>query len=341
YWSAATELMKQICAESIELYRNLSAELESDTQFRDVDLLLTIAPDADPDAIAALYANCLIPPKPIDRETACELEPLLSRGAIVAALHNRHGHVEPELTTKAYIQAMLRLGGTIQTGDVVKFTRSVDRVQGVTTTEGESYTAAHVVVCAGGFSRKLLQTCGITVPCYYTQAELIETPPVEMQLQSLVMPAGLKRFALEAEAGRLEAAPLWDEPDREVAPAILDAGVVQFLDRRLRIGQISRTLADLTASGDAAQSEAELRAGIGQILPTLQDLPGTWASCLVAFSGDRLPLIGAVPFTEGLYLFSGFSNPFAILPPLARRFAGHLAGQEDDIIPQLSPQRFV
>jgi glycine/D-amino acid oxidase-like deaminating enzyme len=60
---------------------------------------------------------------------------------------------------------------------------------------------------------------------------------------------------------------------------------------------------------------------------------------LVAFSGDRLPLIGAIPGYEGIHIFSGFSNPLVIVPPLARRFAHFLAGKEDEIIAQLSPAR--
>jgi len=72
----------------------------------------------------------------------------------------------------------------------------------------------------------------------------------------------------------------------------------------------------------------------------LQDLPGQWQHCLVAFSRDRLPLIGAIPDTPGLHVFSGFSNPFAIMPPLAQRFAHAALGSTDPILAQLSPHRF-
>lgn len=83
-------------------------------------------------------------------------------------------------------------------------------------------------------------------------------------------------------------------------------------------------------------------------MPALSNLPGTWHHCLVAFSGDRaacpkdsrLPTIGSIPGCNGVYLFCGFSNPLAIVPPLAQRFANYLTGKEDEIISQLSPVRF-
>jgi glycine/D-amino acid oxidase-like deaminating enzyme len=120
----------------------------------------------------------------------------------------------------------------------------------------------------------------------------------------------------------------------------LDVGAVQFQDGSVRIGQYTRAMTDLSPQVDAAASEAAMRSGIGDILPALRDVPGQWRQCGVAFSGDRLPLVGAVPQAQGLYLFSGFSNPFAILPPLARRFAQQVMGKQDDILDQLSPGRF-
>ncbi len=123
------------------------------------------------------------------------------------------------------------------------------------------------------------------------------------------------------------------------SPPILDAGAIQFLDGSLRLGQLSRVLTDPNAEVDSAQSEAAIRAQVGKVLPTLGKLPGTWRHCLVGFSSDRLPLIGKLPDTEGIQLFSGFSNPLVIVPPLAQRFANWASGHEDEIITQLSPNR--
>ena len=154
------------------------------------------------------------------------------------------------------------------------------------------------------------------------------------------MPAEAERFQLEANATQPEVENLWNEPGHEPTPAILDAGAVQLLDGRIRIGQTSRTLTDPNAPIDATQSQADLRTKISAVLPAIGQLPGTWHHCTIAFSRDRLPLVGAIPAIEGIHLFSGFSNPLAILPAIAQRFAASLVGETDEIIEQLSPGRF-
>jgi glycine/D-amino acid oxidase-like deaminating enzyme len=338
YWSGTTPLTRQLCQEGIEIHRNLSAELDSDTQFRELDLLLPITQGSDPRQVAVSYRGFAILPSLIDAETACDVEPLLNREAVAAALTVRHGHVAPDLLVKAYIQAFIRAGGTVQTEQVTALQESQGQVTVVTT--AAEHTAANVAVCAGGMSRNLLKTAHVAVPCYFTHAELIETPPVNVKLRTLVMPAETQRFQMEAEAGKLEKDSLWDQLTEEVAPPILDPGAIQFVDGRIRVGQISRTLTNPQAHVDAAQSEADIRAAVGRFLPALKDLPGDWHRCLVAFSGDRLPLIGTVSNHTHLHIFAGFSNPFAILPPLAKRFANCATGQQDELIAQLSPSRF-
>jgi glycine/D-amino acid oxidase-like deaminating enzyme len=345
YWSGTSDLTRQLCQEGKEIYRTLSEELETDTEFREVDLLLTIAAENDPEKVAANYANFAIPPRLLSVEEACELEPLLNQNAIAGALTVRHGHIQPEKTTEGYLQAFRRAGGEVQItqvvellrkGDRVALLQGTDRLQGVKTSNG-TYQAANTVICAGGLSRSLLKAAGIKVRLYFTRAELIETPPVDIQLQTLVMPAVTKRFELEAKASTLEVDPLWDKPGYEPVPPILDAGAVQFLDGSLRIGQVSRVLTDPHAQVPVEQSEAAIRTQVGKILPALEKLSGTWHSCRVAFSSNRLAVVGALSGVEGAYIFSGFTNPLVFVPPLAKHFANWAAGQEDEIINQLPP----
>ncbi|NJO80683.1 MAG: FAD-binding oxidoreductase [Cyanobacteria bacterium RM1_2_2] len=347
YWSGTTDLMRQLCQEGIDLHRQLSAELEAPTEFRDLALLLTVDPERDPDQISANYAQVAIPPTVLSAETAAEQEPLLNQAAISGALHFPHGHVSPEKTVAAYNQAFLRLGGTFAVATVTDWLRQDHQISGIVTPTG-TYAAKQVVVSVGGMTRSLLKTAGVTVCQYFTHAELIETLPVDVKLRSIIMPAELQRFGMEAQAGTPAVDALWDEAGHEITPAVLDAGAVQLQDGRIRLGQISRTLTDPAAEIDPSASEAALRQAVGHVLPALASLPGRWCRCLVSFSGDRLPLVGAVPHTPGLYVFTAFSNPFAILPPLARRFAMTAAGstgsttdlKSDLLLSQLSPSRF-
>jgi glycine/D-amino acid oxidase-like deaminating enzyme len=335
YWSGTSDLTRQLCQEGIELHRHLSEELDADTQFRELDLLLTIDRDDEPQAVAGKYSRFAIPPTLLSVEEACELEPLLNRDAIAGALTVRHGHIHPDKTTEGYIQAFRRAGGEIQIAQVVELLRQGDRIQGVKT-QGSTYHAANTVVCAGGLTRSLLKASGIDVRLYFTHAEMIEIPAVDIQLHSLVMPADTQRFKLEAKASTAEVDPLWDEPGHEPVPPILDAGAVQFLDGSLRIGQLSRVLTDPYAQVAPDQSEVAIRTQVGKVLPALEKLPGTWHRCLVAFSSNRLAVVGALENVEGAYVFSGFTTPLVFVPVLAKHFANWATGQDDQIIAQLS-----
>lgn len=346
FWSGTTSLTRQLCAEGNSRHRILSEELDANTEFRELDLLLTITADTNPEAVVESYNRFAIPPRLLSIQQACELEPLLNYQAIAGALTVKHGHIDPEKTVQGYIKAFLRAGGEMKIEQVknlfpmtapLSTSKEGLRFREVQTTT-ETYYSANTVVCAGGLSRQLLQASNIPIKLYFTHAEMIETPPVpDLRLRTLVMPANLQRFQLEAESSKDDA--LWEQPGYEPVPPILDAGAVQFKNGSLRLGQISRALTDPYALVDAKQSETTLREGIRKFLPALANLPGTWRHCLVSFSSDALPVIGSIPMCKGIHIFSGFSNPLVVVPPLAQRFANWVSGQEDEIISKLYPAR--
>ena len=336
FWSGTTTINRKLCDEGRTRHDVLSEELSADTEFRELNLLLTIPIDVDPQKTEKGYTRFATPPKLLTVQEAIELEPLLNREAISGALTVKHGHIHPEKTTQAYIQAFLRGGGEIEVGKVLELQRLGGESVTITTPIA-TYHAANIAVCAGGFSRHLLKVSGVNLPIYFTHAEIIETPPVDLQLHTLVMPANLQRFQLEAESTKSDE--LWNEPGKQLG-TILDPGAVQFLDRSLRLGQISYAFTGPHTNVNPEKSEALLRHSVGNILPAIGKLPGTCHHCLVAFSKDSLPLIGSIPEQDNIYIFSGFSNPLVIIPPLAQRFANWVTSFEDDIIPQLSPERF-
>ncbi|MGM3304903.1 NAD(P)/FAD-dependent oxidoreductase [Anabaena sp. WFMT] len=333
YWAGTTPITQQLSQESMARYRILSQELDADIQFRELDLLLTIPTNSDPKITSASYSHLAIPPSLLSIQEACELEPLLNRNAISGALTIKHGHIHPNKTAQAYIQAMLRLGGELQFTQVLELNQGLKGVKTTTAT----FHSANIAICAGGLSRQLLKLAGIHIKMYFSHAEIIETPPVDLRLHTLVTPANLQRLQLEIEATQVDK--LWDESEHKPVAPILDAGAVQFLDGSLRLGQISRILTNPYASINSESSEKWLRTSINNILPTLGKLPGTWHHCLVAFTKDKFPLIGKIPEFENIHIFSGFSSPFVFVPPLAARFAKFVSGQKDEIISQMSPAR--
>lgn len=326
YWWGTNELTRQLGREGIELHRQLAAELDGDTEFRELDLVLTIDRDREPQTIAENYDCFEIKPELLSVEEACQLEPLLNPKAIAGCLRLPHGHIHPQKTTDAYLQACLRNDGEIKYEPVTGFIVRQGRIWGVKT-NFNTYYAANTVVCAGGLSRSLLLNADIKVNNYFTHAELIRTPPVNLKLNTVVMPAVQQRFALEAIAGELARKSDWNSYRENNQPnSVLDAGAVQFLDGSLCLGQISTILSNPNAKLDPVAGESKIREQLGSILPILETIPGTYHHCLVAFNNRAIALVGQLQPLAGIYLFSGFTSTLVFAPILARRFARWLRG---------------
>ncbi len=69
-------------------------------------------------------------------------------------------------------------------------------------------------------------------------------------------------FDLEAESSTSAKEQLWDKPEYEISPPIIDAGAIQFMDGSLRLGQLSRVISNPNAQIDAVASELAIRASI-------------------------------------------------------------------------------
>lgn len=332
YWSGTDELTCTLGREGIELHRHLSEELDAQTEFRELDLVLTIERKDDPEAVAQNYASFAITPELLNVQDACILEPLLNPNAISGVLKLPHAHIHPQKTTAAYLQAFKRNGGQVVYEQVKDLLHKGEDTVGVTTNSNRYY-ADNTVVCAGGLSRSLLKRAGINVKNYFTHAQLIMTPPMDLELATVVMPAVQQRFLLEAEAIQTEAA--WNPPYSEPVRQILDPGAVQFMDGSLCMGQISSIAYNPQAKFDLIAAEAQIREQVGEVLPLLEDLPGKCHSCLVAFNNRGIALLGNLVEDKRLYIFSGFTSTLVYAPILARRFAAWLAGEEDKIIEDL------
>jgi len=246
--------------------------------------------------------------------------------------------VNPMGLVTAYNQAFRRLGGLHNMTPVQGLVRVGDKVTGVLT-EAQAYPAKTVIVAAGAYSRQLVQAAGLTVPLFFTHAEIIETPPLAVEVRSLIMPAANSRFEKEAEAA--EQSSLWQTADTEIMPAVLEAGVIQFADKTARIGQISRFHTAYMPTADASTSGQALQDAIAHQVPALKDVAGSWRHCLVTFTQDGLPLLGPIPGVSGLHLFSGFTGPFALVPPVAQRYARHLAGKPESLADKMLDQMLV
>ena len=320
YWSGTDDYSIQLCQESRDIYHNLSEELGENTDFRELDLMLTIPVNNEPRAIVENYQKFFIKPQLLDPKEANEIEPLLNTDYISGCLKLPHGHIHPQKTNNAYQQAFLRLGGTINYQEVTQLLSQNQTIAGVKTNK-EEYYSKNVVICAGGLSRFLLQNIGININIYFTHSQLILTPNVDIKLKALVMPAILNRLDIEEKSGDSEIKSLWNNPNDEIISDVMEPGAIQFLDGSFCLGQTSQIITNTTVNLNKSLAEKTIREGVSKILPDLQNLPGKLHNCLVSFCPDSNFLVGKIDNFEGLHLFSGFTSTLMFAPPLARRFA--------------------
>ena len=343
YWSGTDTITRTLCELGIKRHRQLSEELGASTEFRELDLLLTFGPDIDGTRLVEQYKKFAIAPQLISATEAHNLEPQLNIDNLGGAFTVKHGHVNPIKTIEAFNHSFRRLGGQHMVAAVTGLVTIKQKATGILTAT-QAYAAGNIVVAAGGHSRRLLHNASLSVPLYHTHAEIISLPKVDTKLRALIMPAVAQRFSAETMASSPDTDHLWDDAPHIIAPPILDSGVIQFLDGSTYVGQISRFRTDLSATDiNAAQSEADMRRAITAQLPCLANHPGRWRHCLVPFSRDSLPLIGPLPHMEGLHLFSGFTSPFAMLLPIAQRFARWVTkapGTPDSLLDKMQVARF-
>ncbi|MEG3437007.1 FAD-binding oxidoreductase [Pannus brasiliensis CCIBt3594] len=331
YWSGTTEITRKLYREGIDIHRNLCNELEADTEFREIDLVLTIGAGEDPVAVAKSFEGFDIRPELLDVREAIELEPLLDPDAISGVLRLPHGHINAGKTNRAYQDAFRRHGGAIAIEPAIELILDDRIVRGVRTPVSE-YRARTTIVCAGGLTRSFLQKAGISVRCYFTRAAMIALEPTDLELRTLVMPATGRRIFLERQVSEGEREGIWDETTAEAIDSVLEPGAIQFGDRSLYIGQVSAIVTDPFARLDAESTEANIRNLVGQFLPALRDLPGTYRECLVAFAPFNRPVIGPIDGFEGIQVFSGFTSTLVAAPPLAKHFARYLVGEPEEMI---------
>ena len=334
YWSGTTESTRLLSQEGIELQRHLAAELDADTEFRELDLLLTVDVENKPVEIAKNFQQFAIQPEILSKQEACKHEPLLNQDAISGVLKLPHGQINAQKTTTAYQQALIRSRGTIKHEQVTDFIRQEEKIQGVITPQ-HTYYSENTVVCAGGLTHSLLKSAGIPSKTYFTHAQVIQTTPVNFKLNSIVMPAIQQRFALEAMGKDLAKISAWEHSDNKVVESILDAGAVQIGDRSLFLGQISAIITNPYYIPNTVIAEQQIRQSVARILPSLAEIPGTCYSCLVAFNTEKIATVGKLPNYTGIYLFSGFTSTILYASPMARRFANWISGKADAIIEQL------
>lgn len=136
------------------------------------------------------------------------------------------------------------------------------------------------------------------------------------ETDAIVMPLVSKRQALEARA-----------PTLTVEQWVVDAGLApQGIGLLLGQTSLVRPGGGRGEAPAPAPLEAALRAELAKIWPELAGLPARFQQVPVSFTVSGRPLVGAIAGCPGLWVFSGFSGPFALVPPLAPLQAAAIGG---------------
>ena len=131
---------------------------------------------------------------------------------------------------------------------------------------------------------------------------------------AIVRPLRLRRPGLESEALQISEE-RW----------IVDGGLAPR-GAGLLLGQITLVAPEMDPSSppDPIAMEQRLRAGLACWDPELAGLPGRYRQVPVPYGLSGAPLASPVPEAAGLWIFSGFSGSFAVVPPLAEALAERL-----------------
>lgn len=121
FWAGTSPETKQLCAEGMNIHRQLPEILDGDTEFQEINLLLTIRSDESPETSLEQYQDCEIPPQLLSVDETFELEPLLNPSAIAGAIYFPHGHINPVKTNEAYLKTFTRLGGQLSMNQRILF----------------------------------------------------------------------------------------------------------------------------------------------------------------------------------------------------------------------------
>ena len=157
------------------------------------------------------------PHEVIGRQAIKALEPELSDKIGMAVLFPQNRSMkDPYKLVLALAERFVALGGRIERGEVVGFTRS-DRIREVALKDGRKLPADEVVICAGAFSAKLAKDLGEPIPLetergYHTQ---IMAPGISMK-HSIIWPA--KAFMVTPTAGGIRVGGTVEMAGLEAAP---------------------------------------------------------------------------------------------------------------------------
>lgn len=299
-----TELNCVMSKYSCEFFENAVEELgyDGDIEFHQGGYMMLISTAQElamMEQNVALQNSLGIASRILDLRQAREMIPFLNVDPLrAAAFFERDGHLNPFHTTQAFADAFLRLGGEIHTyTEVVGISTAHGRVTGVRTDRGDIATGC-VVNAAGGWSGRIAEMAGVSLPVYSERHNILVTEPVEQALGPMIMSFSLNLYCQQVPHGSF----IMGRTDYQQP-------------RDFRITSDSRFPDYMTRT-------------VTRLLPPLRKVRmlRQWAG-LYNMSPDKQAIYSAADEVEGFYSACGFSgHGFMMAPATGRSMAELVLG---------------
>jgi sarcosine oxidase, subunit beta len=252
---------------------------------------------------------------PSDEIPLDELErlvPGISADGIAYVLYEADsGFADPLATTRAYIEAGIRAGGSAREGAAVERIEVQNGAVAAVVVDGRRVPCETVVLAAGAWSKELAAPLGVELPIEITREQDViydtdGTPPVPL--------------AISAQADRVYLRPL---PERHGSSMLVGRGFpkeYEFVDPNSYDDEVD------------ASFEADVRERLVRRLPRFAGIKMVGSRVgLYSVPPDWHPLLGRVDEVEGLILGTGGSgHAFKLGPAIGEMLAGELTGEPVD-----------
>ncbi|RKZ32260.1 FAD-dependent oxidoreductase [bacterium] len=306
-----------LAKKSVDIFENLSDELEMDIEFRQGGYLVLAHSDLQVEQFeknVKLQNSLGIPSRFVSKEEARQICPPLNLNSFTAATYcPTDGHTNPFLANYAYLRAAQRLGVELKRyTEVVDIITEKDRIQGVVLDDGSKIYSPVVVNCAGPWSREVAQMAGVDIPTHSERHQILVTEPVEPMFDTMVISFQIGIYVQQVPHGSfVMGIGEKEEPSHDIR------STWQFLE------YITHHLLN--------------------ILPIMSKVRVVrqWAGSYNK-TPDAAPILGEHPQVKGFYQAVGFSgHGFMLAPMTGRVMAQQIKGipPEIDVSP-LSVERF-
>jgi len=290
-------------------FSNLEQELDWKLGLRNIGSLLPIGNENQWQILSLRskklqslgIASEMIPPQRLR-----EVEPLINPDGLLGGLYHPHeAQLDPFQLIWAYLVRARQCGlKEYYFHEVTDFITQNDRLTGIVTPQGR-YSAGCVILCTGAQTKNLGMKLGCDWNVEYTLGQALVTETIDQVLHNDITSASFFEMVAQTEPGTI----------------IVNMTIGQSVHGNLLLGETMFTAAH-HRTAIPYQSFPAIATCVSRYFPSFKNLHilRGW-SAAVAHTTDGLPLLGAVPSHQGLYLATAFRSTVIVTPLIGETIA--------------------